>query len=147
MILVGPRFGDNVNDAVARSAHFGGKAAGGDLKFLNGVLGKVGECATYDFVVVVAAVHGDIAAAAKAAGGANFKRVGLGGVECWRGPIAGNRDKPVPESSDRSRGMVSMVLEVISPWIMDWVRSTVAVEALTRTVGAGGGHREPAVDG
>jgi hypothetical protein len=90
VIVVGAGFRDDVDDAAAGAAGFGGEAGGGDLKFLNGVLRKVGERAANDFVVVVAAVDGDVAAAADAAGRADFERVRLGGIEIRRGAIAGN---------------------------------------------------------
>jgi hypothetical protein len=90
MVVVRSAFGHDIHDAVAGAANFRGEASGGDLKLLNRILGEVRERAADDFVVVVAAIDCDIAAAAKAAAGADFKRVGLGRIERGRGAIAGN---------------------------------------------------------
>ena len=63
---------------------------GGDLKLLDGVLGKVGERAADYFVVVVAAIDGDVAASSEAACGADFEGVRLGRVEGGRWAVSGN---------------------------------------------------------
>src|SRR5277367_353326 len=83
VIFVGAGFGDDVDDAAARAAGFGGEAGGGDLKFLNGVLGKIGEGAADDFVVVVAAADGAV--------GTDFEGIGFGGIEIGGGAIAGDQ--------------------------------------------------------
>ena len=90
VVVVGSGFGNDVDDAVAGAANFRGEAGGGNLKLADGVLGEIGEGSADDFVVVVAAVDGDIAAAAKAAGRADLMGVVLGGIEGGRGTIAGN---------------------------------------------------------
>ena len=81
----GPR--DDVDDAVARAADLGGESSGRNLKLLNRVLGQIRERSANHLVVIVSAIDGDIAAASKAAGRADFKRVGLGGVERRRRAI------------------------------------------------------------
>jgi hypothetical protein len=61
------------------------------LKLSDGILGKIGECSANNFVVVVAAIDGDVAAPAKAARGADFKRICFSGIESGRGTIAGKQ--------------------------------------------------------
>ena len=85
------RPGDDVDDAVAGAAHLRGEARGRNLEFADGVLGQIRQCSAHNFVVVVAAIDGDVAASAKAAGRADLKRIGLGGIEGRRGTIAGKQ--------------------------------------------------------
>src|SRR5207253_10349679 len=77
---VGAGLGDDVDDAGGRAPDLGSVAVGGDLKFLNAVLGKVGQGAADHFIVVIGAIYTDIAAAAKSACGGDFQGVGLGGI-------------------------------------------------------------------
>ena len=65
MVVVGTRLGDDVDDAGAGAAHFTGEFVGCNLEFLDAVLWEVHQCAANNLIVVVAAVDGNIAAAAE----------------------------------------------------------------------------------
>jgi hypothetical protein len=58
----GPR--DDIEDAVARTANFCSEARGRNLELANRILRQIGEHAPDNFVIVVATVHRNIAAAA-----------------------------------------------------------------------------------
>ncbi len=90
VILVGAAFGHNINDAGSGTARFGRELRRRNLKFRDGILREVGERSADYVVVVVAAVHGDVAAAADATVRADFQRVRLGGVEIRRRAVAGH---------------------------------------------------------
>src|SRR3954468_817376 len=78
--LVRSRLADDVDDARTGSTHLSGEAVGDDLKFLNAILRKIRQGAAHNFVVVIGAVHCDVATSAKCPGGRHFKSVRLGRV-------------------------------------------------------------------
>src|SRR5882724_1267873 len=80
MNVVGARFAYDVDDAGAGASNLRSEAVGDDLKFLNSILGKIRQGAAHDFVVVIGAVHCDVATSAKCSGGRHFKSVRLGRV-------------------------------------------------------------------
>src|SRR3954462_8362309 len=83
--LVGARLAYHVDYSGTGSTHLSGEAVGDDLEFLNAILGKIRQGAAHNFVVVIGAVHCDVATSAKCSGGRHFKSVRLGRVivRCW----------------------------------------------------------------
>ena len=88
VILVGSCLADDINDAGPGAAHLGGEPSRRDLKLLHRVFREIRQRSADHLVVVVATIHGNIAALAKAARGAHFESVGLGRIE--------GRSRPVP---------------------------------------------------
>src|SRR4051812_31739632 len=97
MNVVGARFAYDIDDARTGASHFGGEAVGDDLEFLNAILRKIRQSAANDFVVVISAVHGDVATPAECPGGRYFKGVGLGGVEVGCRPVPGQQVSQLQE--------------------------------------------------
>ena len=58
--IVGARLGNDVDDTGSRPAYFGRIAVSGDLELSHRILWEIGKCATDDFVIIIAAIHGDV---------------------------------------------------------------------------------------
>ena len=91
MEVICTALGDDVHDAVAGAAYLRGERSRSNLKFLDRVLRKIGECYAYDFIVIVATVHGDVAAAAKAATELTSSVLVLVGLKVGAGRSPGTR--------------------------------------------------------
>jgi len=96
MVVVGSGLRYHVDDAcVAGSADLRSETSRGDLKFLDGILGKIGERTTHNFVVLSPPSHGDVSAAAEAARRTYFQGIGFVGSKFGAGrfPELDRRDQ------------------------------------------------------
>src|SRR5437773_5652959 len=65
VVIICAGLGDDVDDAGAGPADFGGEFVRCNLKLAHAILRQIGQRSAYHLVVVVPAVDGDVAAAAK----------------------------------------------------------------------------------